>query len=191
MWRCALTAATRSALAPNPFVASTTAAVGMRSPVPSGRSTTAAATFTAPLLAGGVSPAERRTCTLTVSDGELSATSAEIVVTVEQVNQVPVPDAGGSLTVSEGSPVALDGSLSVDPDGDPLVSFQWTQTSGPPVTLAGADAATATFTAPLLAGAMADLWGFVPVFAVGAVAGLGAVGLLAWRVRDPRLAGFR
>jgi hypothetical protein len=46
----------------------------------------------------------------------------------------------------------LGALLSYDPDSDPIVSYQWTQTSGPAVSLSGAATAQATFTAPLLPG---------------------------------------
>ena len=43
--------------------------------------------------------------------------------------------------------VRLDGSGSSDPDGDEL-SYSWSQTAGPSVTLSDANAASPTFTAP-------------------------------------------
>jgi MYXO-CTERM domain-containing protein len=43
--------------------------------------------------------------------------------------------------------VTLNGSASNDPDGDAL-SFEWSQTSGPPVSLGNANTSRATFTAP-------------------------------------------
>lgn len=55
--------------------------------------------------------------------------------------------AGANQTVASGAPVSLDGTASNDPDGDSL-AYQWTQLSGPSVTLANASSATATFTAP-------------------------------------------
>lgn len=63
------------------------------------------------------------------------------------LNHFPVANAGPDRSVSAGSAVVLDGSGSSDPDGDPL-GFAWTQVSGPVVTLAGANAAAASFTAP-------------------------------------------
>ena len=53
-------------------------------------------------------------------------------------NQPPRADAGSSQTVDERTVVNLDGSGSEDPDDDPL-SFSWTKTSGPDVSLVGAN----------------------------------------------------
>ena len=62
-------------------------------------------------------------------------------------NADPIANAGASTTVSGGTSVTLDGSASSDPDGDTL-SYAWSQTLGPSVTLSNADAANASFTAP-------------------------------------------
>jgi hypothetical protein len=51
--------------------------------------------------------------------------------------------------VNGSSVVTLDGSASHDPDGDTL-SYNWTQTSNPLVTLSGENTPKATFTAPTL-----------------------------------------
>lgn len=66
----------------------------------------------------------------------------------------PVADAGEDLTVQPGAEVILDGSASYDPTGEDLQAYAWTQVEGPAVTLAGADAPTASFTAPPALGAM-------------------------------------
>ena len=50
-------------------------------------------------------------------------------------------------TVSEGATVTLDGTASYNPNGDPLM-HAWTQVSGEPVELSGANTDTATFQAP-------------------------------------------
>ena len=71
-------------------------------------------------------------------------------VTVNVVNRPPVADAGPEQSAVKYVPVQLDGSASADPDGDPL-THAWSQVSGPPVALAGADTATPTFT-PLASG---------------------------------------
>ena len=88
---------------------------------------------------------------LTVDDGEASDTDTVVVNVNEPVvgNQPPVADAGADQTVaSEQAGVSLDGSGSTDPDGDPI-TYSWTQTSGPAVSLSGADTATPSFDAPV------------------------------------------
>ena len=88
---------------------------------------------------------------LTVDDGEASDTDTVVVNVNEPVveNQPPVADAGADQTVdSEQAGVSLDGSGSTDPDGDPI-TYSWTQTSGPAVSLSGANTATPSFDAPL------------------------------------------
>ena len=61
-------------------------------------------------------------------------------------NQPPVADAGPDRFVDAGVMVFLSGTAT-DPDGT-IASHAWTQTGGAPVTLTGADAATAVFVAP-------------------------------------------
>lgn len=61
----------------------------------------------------------------------------------------PVAVAGADQSVAAGATVVLDASASSDPNSDPL-SFVWSQTSGPDVTLTGANAAVAEFVAPSL-----------------------------------------
>lgn len=62
-------------------------------------------------------------------------------------NRLPVAVAGPDFRLEEGLRAQLDGSASRDPDGDAL-SFQWSQISGPTVTLENAETATPAFTAP-------------------------------------------
>jgi len=62
------------------------------------------------------------------------------------ITQTPIPDAGSDQTVDYGQIVTLN-SNSTDPDGE-IVSYQWTQISGTPVTLSDPTSAQPTFTAP-------------------------------------------
>ena len=62
-------------------------------------------------------------------------------------NLAPVANAGADQTVGGGQAVTLDGTLSCDPNHDPL-TYSWSQTSGPPVTLSNASSPTPSFIAP-------------------------------------------
>lgn len=86
---------------------------------------------------------------LVVNDGLLNSTPDSVNITVLNVtvNQAPIANAGPDQTVNEGAVVTLNGTGSSDPDGNPL-TFSWTQTAGPTVTLSNPASATPTFTAP-------------------------------------------
>lgn len=62
-------------------------------------------------------------------------------------DQPPTADAGGDQTVQYGTTVQLSGAASNDPDGN-IVSYAWTQTQGPGVTLSDSGAIAPSFTAP-------------------------------------------
>jgi len=62
-------------------------------------------------------------------------------------NAAPNAVAGSNQTVRIGAVVTLNGGNSNDPDGDAL-TYQWTQTMGPTVSLSSADTSSASFTAP-------------------------------------------
>jgi M6 family metalloprotease-like protein len=104
---------------------------------------TASATFTAPNVASDTA----LTFTLTVTDEDAATATDSITVTVVNVNVPPVANAGADFAVDEGATAMLSGAGSSDADGDTL-TYAWTQTAGPSVTLSGADTATASFTAP-------------------------------------------
>lgn len=60
-------------------------------------------------------------------------------------NNLPVANAGADrFYTSAGQPITLNGLSSFDPDGDAL-TYQWTQTSGPAVTLSNATTPTPSF----------------------------------------------
>ncbi len=61
------------------------------------------------------------------------------------VNRIPIAIAGSDQSVSEGSTVSLDGSLSSDPDGNSL-TYKWTAPSG--IILSSTSATNPTFIAP-------------------------------------------
>lgn len=104
--------------------------------------TVADGTFTAPeVTADTVIEFE-----FTATDGR--ATTAPLVqrVLVRDVNRAPIASAPAVLEAKMGEIVQVLGSGS-DPDGDPF-DFEWSQVSGPTVTLVGADTDTVRFTAP-------------------------------------------
>jgi hypothetical protein len=85
---------------------------------------------------------------LVVNDGLVN--SAADVLEITTANQSPVANAGpDQAEIAPGSPVTLNGSLSTDPDGDPI-GYSWAfeaRPLGSTAALAGANTASPTFTA--------------------------------------------
>jgi len=102
-------------------------------------------TFEAPSVAEDI----RLTFALEVSDGALTSAPATVDVLVRSHNTAPMAVAGVAQAVDEGDAVTLDGTASTDADGDAL-TYRWTQTAGPAVTVDAASAPTVTWTAPLV-----------------------------------------
>jgi hypothetical protein len=101
---------------------------------------TATPQFTAPEPSGIVY------LTLKVTDN-LGAVSTDTIVINVFLQAPHAAISAATSCVQGGSTVTLDGTVSSDDDGT-IVSYAWTQLSGPPVTLSGAGAAIASFTAP-------------------------------------------
>ncbi|WP_367716618.1 choice-of-anchor D domain-containing protein [Nitratireductor sp. GISD-1A_MAKvit] len=118
-------------------------------------SSTATPSFTAPTLAIGDAD-EVLTFDLTVNDGVAGATDSVTVTVTAPGNTRPTANAGTDQTVASDASVSLDGTGSSDPDSGQTLTYAWSQTSGPFVTLTGASTATPSFTAPTLAIGDAD-----------------------------------
>ena len=83
---------------------------------------------------------------LDASDGIDPSNTALVEITIP-ANIGATANAGTTITAGGGSTVTLNGSASTDGDGDTL-TYSWTQLTGPSVTLAGANSASPSFTAP-------------------------------------------
>lgn len=84
-----------------------------------------------------------------VSDAYDGNAQAEITVTVQNINNPPVADAGANQSVPENADVSLDASASSDADGGSL-SYDWIQVAGPAVTLSDSSIANPTFSTPIV-----------------------------------------
>jgi hypothetical protein len=94
---------------------------------------------------------------LRVADGAVQSEPDYVVVHVVSANGLPVADAGDILRATPGGSTRLDGSRSMDPDGEDL-TYRWEQVLRPgdtAVRLEGATSATPTFTAPAQPGQLA------------------------------------
>ncbi|HSA58370.1 MAG TPA: choice-of-anchor D domain-containing protein [bacterium] len=105
--------------------------------------------FGNPLTANLTAGPHRITALAADSNGD--ETVATVSVLVADGAHAPRADAGPDQTVDEKSSITLDASTSSDPDEGDVLSYSWTQVSGPPVALGGANTAQATFTAPSVA----------------------------------------
>jgi PKD repeat protein len=72
----------------------------------------------------GYADAGTYTVAFTAQGATGSPVSATTQISVRNVNQAPVANAGGPYSGFAQSPIALDGTASVDPDGDPI-TFSW------------------------------------------------------------------
>ncbi len=94
---------------------------------------------------GGPSEAGQYGFELIVNDGELD--SAPAVFTLEVTNAAPVADAGPDLNAPILTLIHVDGSGSLDPDGDGL-RYNWTQVDGTFVELVNSDLPVVEFVTP-------------------------------------------
>ena len=103
-----------------------------------------ASTATASFDTGSLNAGEVLTFELSVTDDGGLISTDTTTVTMTSPNQPPVADAGPDVNINLGATAVLDGSNSSDNDGT-IVSYQWQQLSGIPVSLQNATTATASF----------------------------------------------
>ena len=81
--------------------------------------------------------------------GAGAESDASAPVTPTDDNSVPIAEAGEAQTVVAGQMVTLEGTAQSD-EKDPIVVFEWTQTSGTPVALSSSSDPQPSFIAPML-----------------------------------------
>jgi hypothetical protein len=85
------------------------------------------------------------TFSLVVNDGNLNSQVDKVIIKVEQVNKIPVANAGSDQTFRQPGMVALNGLGSFDPDLD-AISYHWTAPEG--ILLSSNTSSKPTFTLP-------------------------------------------
>ena len=108
-------------------------------------STSESPMFTTP----AVNSEQTLTFSLVVNDGTEDSTPDTVDITIQNtINESPTANAGADQTVSEGTTdIQLNGSAT-DPDTDDTITYLWSQTQGPTVTLSSSTSASPTFDAP-------------------------------------------
>ncbi|MGB3457392.1 MAG: hypothetical protein WBA35_13620, partial [Litorimonas sp.] len=99
---------------------------------------------------------------VTVSDGVNTSSPETVSITLDP-DLAPVAEAGAAQTLNRpeaGAVIQLDGSASVDPDGNAL-TYQWSQVSGRSVSLTDVNGPNAAFTYSVPAGGRPDEERFV------------------------------
>jgi hypothetical protein len=89
-----------------------------------------------------------RAATVTIANDDGDENPYDYAIQGTGSNTAPMANAGTDQSVGVGASVTLDGSGSSDPDGHTPLTYGWTQTGGPAVTLSSATAVSPTFTAP-------------------------------------------
>jgi hypothetical protein len=108
--------------------------------------------FTLPMLGSASSAVLTVRLTASGCSGSPAVDTEDFVVNIIKLaNAQPVAVASASAaSVNEGASVSLLSTGSYDPEGDPI-TYAWTQTAGPAVTILNASGATASFAAPAVA----------------------------------------
>ncbi|MFN8456014.1 MAG: choice-of-anchor D domain-containing protein [Anaerolineae bacterium] len=89
-----------------------------------------------------------RAATITIANTDRDENLYDFAIQGTGSNSTPIAQAGNDQNVTAGSLVALDGSLSSDPDNHLPLTYGWQQTGGSAVTLSSSTAVSPTFTAP-------------------------------------------
>ncbi len=84
---------------------------------------------------------------LTVSDGSTNSVPDSVMIVVG--NRAPVANAGEDQSCEPGQQIFLSGSESYDNDADDILSYSWSQISGPNVELSDPNTPTPSFTPPI------------------------------------------
>ncbi len=81
---------------------------------------------------------------LKVYDGSMYSNPDSVMIIVG--NRIPVAEAGEKQVYEPGKQVTLNGSGSYDPDEGDILSYSWTQVSGPVIELSDANTVSPHFT---------------------------------------------
>ena len=94
-----------------------------------------------------IAPVNRVSCAWQmVATNEIGRSLASVAIL--EVDRAPIASAGPSRSVAVGTPVTLDGSGSSDLDAGDVLSYEWTQVSGPAATLSDPWTVQPSFTPP-------------------------------------------